>query len=80
MSVYPSITAKDEPALRVWVRHPNADMNYGFLEFCSHATALVTLVALTGHKDGGMVSKDKLAVSCLITEDVKMKDISHLRG
>jgi len=74
------ITAKDEPALRVSVRHPNADMNYGFLEFCSHAAALTTLVALTGHEDGGMVSEEKLAVSCLITEDMKKKDISHLRG
>lgn len=75
------ITAKDEPALRVTVRHPNADINYGFVEFCSHAAALTTLVALTGHEDGGQVSVEKLAVSCLIGEDMATKrDISHLMG
>lgn len=74
------ITAKDEPALRVTVRHPTADTNYGFLEFCSHAAALTTLVALTGNEDGGLVSEDKLKVSCLITDDMIKKDISHLQG
>ena len=74
------ITAKDEPALRVNVRHPNTELNYGFLEFCSHAAALTVMVALTGHEDGGTVGEDKLAVSCLISEDMLKKDISHLRG
>jgi len=74
------ITAKDEPALRVSVRHPNADTNYGFLEFCSHPAALTTLVALTGDQDGGPIGEEKLAVSCLIAEDMTKKDISHLRG
>jgi hypothetical protein len=74
------ITAQDEPALRVTIRHPNVEMNYGFLEFCSHAAALTTLVALTGHEDGGLVGEEKLAVSCLITDDMMKKDISHLQG
>jgi hypothetical protein len=74
------ITAKDEPALRVTFRHPNVEMNYGFLEFCSHAAALTTMVALTGHEDGGLVAEEKLAVSCLISDDMMKKDISHLRG
>ncbi len=74
------VTAKDEPALRVNVRHPNTDMNYGFLEFCSHAAALTVLVALTGHEDGGAVGEEKLTVSCLISDDMLKKDISHLRG
>ena len=74
------ITVKDEPALRVTLRHPNVEMNYGFLEFCSHAAALTTLVALTGHEDGGHVAEEKLAVSCLISDDMMKKDISHLQG
>ncbi|KAL3777172.1 hypothetical protein ACHAW5_009296 [Stephanodiscus triporus] len=74
------ITAKDEPALRVTIRHPNVEMNYGFLEFCSHAAALTALVALTGHEDGGLVGEEKLAVSCLISDDMMKKDISHLLG
>lgn len=74
------ITSKDEPALRVTVRTLTPDTNYGFLEFCSHAAALTTLVVLTGHEDGGPVSDEKLAVSCLITDDMKKKDISHLQG
>ena len=74
------ITAKDEPALRVTARHPSVETNYGFLEFCSHAAALTTLVSLAGHEDGGPISDDKLAVSCLITDDMKKKDISHLNG
>jgi len=74
------ITAKDEPALRVTARHPSAETNYAFLEFCSHAAALTTLVALTGHEDGGAVGEEKLAVSCLVAEDMKKRDISHLNG
>ena len=74
------ITAKDEPALRVTVRQPTAETNYGFLEFASHTAALTTIVALTGNDDGGRVSEDKLTVSCLITDDMKKKDISHLSG
>ncbi|KAL3758295.1 hypothetical protein ACHAWU_004260 [Discostella pseudostelligera] len=74
------ITAKDEPALRVNVRHPNTETNYAFLEFCSHAAALTVLVALTKHEDGGVVGEEKLAVSCLISDDMLKKDLSHLRG
>ena len=74
------ITAKDEPALRVSVRQPTAETNYGFLEFASHTAALTTIVALTGNDDGGRVSEDKLTASCLITDDMKKKDISHLSG
>ncbi|KAL9188653.1 hypothetical protein ACHAXT_007031 [Thalassiosira profunda] len=74
------ITAKDEPALRVTVRHPTPDINYGFLEFASHAAALTTLVALTGLDDGGEISNDKLAISCLIGEDMAKRNLSHLRG
>jgi diadenosine tetraphosphate (Ap4A) HIT family hydrolase len=74
------ITAKDEPALRVTVRHPKGDMNYGFLEFCSHAAATTTLVALTGHEDGGAVREEKLRASCLITEEMEKRDLSHLQG
>jgi len=73
------ITAKDEPALRVTVRQPT-ETNYGFLEFASHTAALTTIVALTGNDDGGRVSEDKLTASCLITDDMKKKDISHLSG
>ena len=53
------ITAADEPALRVQVRQPNAEINYGFLPFASHAVALTTLVSLIAHEDGGAVSEDK---------------------
>jgi len=74
------ITANDEPALRVTVRQPTAETNYGFLEFASHTAALTTIVALTGNDDGGRVSEDKLTASCLITDDMKKKDISHLSG
>ena len=76
------ITAKDEPALRVTIRHPKSEtsMNYSFLEFASHAAALTTLVSLTGCDDGGLVKDDKLSVSCLITDDMMKKDISHLQG
>jgi len=74
------ITAKDEPALRVTVRQPTAETNYGFLDFTSHTAALTTIVALTGNDDGGRVSEDKLTASCLITDDMKKKDISHLSG
>jgi hypothetical protein len=76
------ITAADEPALRVQVRQPNAEMNYGFLTFASHAAALTSLVSLTGHEDGGAVSDDKLeAAKTLAKEENETKaDASNLNG
>ena len=77
------ITAADEPALRVQVRQPSPEMNYGFLTFASHAAALTTLVALTGHEDGGAVSDDKLGtVQSLAKEDngTKAEVSSKLNG
>jgi len=76
------ITAADEPALRVQVRQPNAEMNYGFLTFASHAAALTTLVSLTGHEDGGAVSGDKLETAqTLAKEETETKaDSSNLNG
>ena len=63
------ITAADEPALRVQVRQPSAEMNYGFLTFASHAAALTTLVSLTGHEDGGAVSDDKLETAQTLAKE-----------
>ncbi|KAL7472403.1 hypothetical protein ACHAXS_012810 [Conticribra weissflogii] len=57
------ITAEEEPALRVTVRRPNDDMNYG------HAAALTTLVALTGQEDGGAVSEEKLAAGLVLAPE-----------
>ena len=76
------ITAADEPALRVQVRQPNAEMNYGFLTFASHAAALTTLVSLTGHEDGGAVSDAKLETAkMLAVEESETKaDASNLNG
>ena len=68
-------------ALRVSARHPNTDMNYGFLEFSSHTAALTTAVVLTGNQDGGDLLPDKLVSSCLIADDnSSKKDVSHLTG
>ena len=76
------ITAADEPALRVQVRQPNSEMNYGFLTFASHAAALTTLVSLTGHEDGGSVSEDKLKTAQALAESVEETntDVSSLNG
>jgi len=81
------ITAEDEPALRVTVRQPNEEMNYGFLTFASHAAALTTLVALTGQEDGGAVSEEKLVAGVRLessTGDEKASavrtNVSHLNG
>eukprot|EP00970_Alexandrium_tamarense_P009561 scaffold1917_cov196-Alexandrium_tamarense.AAC.22 len=74
------VTAADEPALRVTLRHPNEQTNYGFLEFASHAAALTTMVSLTGFDDGGVVSDDKLAVGVAAEGDSTKKPISHLQG
>lgn len=82
------ITAEDEPALRVTVRQPNEEMNYGFLNFASHAAALTTLVALTGQEDGGAVSEEKLvagvALESNMDDDEKASavrtNVSHLNG
>ena len=69
------ITAADEPALRVTVRQPDAEKNYGFLGFDSHTAALTTLISLTGNEDGGLISADKLGV------DVKDgKNAVHMEG
>jgi hypothetical protein len=76
------ITATDEPALRVQVRQPSTEVIYGFLTFASHAAALTTLVALTGHEDGGAVSDDKLeTIQSLANEDNGTKIVaSNLDG
>jgi diadenosine tetraphosphate (Ap4A) HIT family hydrolase len=76
------ITAADEPALRVQVRQPNSEMNYGFLTFASHAAALTSLVSLTGHEDGGAVSDDKLEAAKTLAkkEDEATAEASNLNG
>lgn len=76
------ITAADEPALRVQVRQPNSEMNYGFLTFASHAAALTSLVSLTGHEDGGAVSDDKLEAAKTLAkkEDEATVEASNLNG
>ena len=49
------VTASTEPALQVSMRIPEADKNYGFLSFASHAAASMALATLTGSTDGGRV-------------------------
>lgn len=69
------ITAADEPALRVTVRQPDAEKNYGFLGFDSHTAALTTLISLMGNGNGGLIGADKLGV------DVKDgKNAVHMEG
>eukprot|EP00957_Ditylum_brightwellii_P074900 5692342-Ditylum_brightwellii.AAC.1 len=60
------VSAKDEPALQVTLRHPpsaypNTFKNYGFLNFASHAAASMALATLTDCTDGGYILRDKLA-------------------
>jgi len=78
------ITAINEPALRVTVRQPDAERNYGFLGFDSHTAALTTLISLTGNEDGGVVSGEKLAISIGNEEGAndasQKRDASHLEG
>ena len=59
------ITAADEPALRVQREAQDESkkdsedvINYGFLEFASHAAASMALATLTGSTDGGLVLPD----------------------
>jgi diadenosine tetraphosphate (Ap4A) HIT family hydrolase len=51
------ITAETEPALKVSVRRPHKDHQYGFLEFASHAAATMALAAVTESTDGGLVKE-----------------------
>jgi len=82
------ITAMNEPALKVLVRQPDADKNYGFLQFDSHTAALTTLISLTGNEDGGYVSADKLSMYLTGGSDddgnnnsgKNNKNASHLEG
>eukprot|EP00804_Cyclotella_cryptica_P021812 CCRYP_000803-RC/>CCRYP_000803-RC protein AED:0.13 eAED:0.13 QI:0/0.33/0/1/0.33/0/4/0/756 len=78
------ITAVDEPALRVTVRQPDAERNYGFLGFDSHTAALTTLISLTGNEDDGVVSGEKLAMIIGNVDGAiassQGRDASHLEG
>ena len=48
------ITAAEEPALQVEIRHAE-EQAFGFLDFASHAAASMALATLTGSTDGGLV-------------------------
>lgn len=48
------ISAAEEPALQVQVRHSD-EQTFGFLDFASHAAASMALATLTGNTNGGVV-------------------------
>ena len=48
------ITAAEEPALQVQLRHVEGNF-FGFLDFASHAAASMAMATLTGNTNGGIV-------------------------